>query len=114
MHGIDAWPGRTLQGRLFSAPREDRSTSTSVLCLPSAAGMRAAARASWHRTRCEHYRCWSTMGRQWSSSAGAAGHEGSAGDSALMSAVLGFDQPKDDRRWVRRPLESIPSPVEAS
>ena len=55
------------------------------------------------------------MGRQWSSSAGAAGHdEGSAGDSALMSAVLGFDQQKDDRRWVRRPLESIPSPVEAS
>ena len=90
-----------------SAPREN------YLCaLPIAAVMRAAARASWPRTRCEHYRCWSTR-RKWSSSAGG-GHEGSAGDSALMSAVLGVDEPKDDRRWVRRPLESIPSPVDAS
>lgn len=71
--------------------------------------MRVAARASW-RTRCEHSRLvhssWSRM-RHLSSGAGG-------GDSALLSAVLGVDSTVEDHPWIRRPLESIPSPSDAS
>lgn len=45
---------------------------------------------------------------------GGSGGEGSGGDSALMSAVLGIDAAEGDHPWIRRPLESIPTPVDAS
>jgi hypothetical protein len=49
-----------------------------------------------------------------SAAAAADGGGGGGGDSALMSAVLGVDSPENDRRWIRRPLEPIPSPADAS
>jgi hypothetical protein len=75
--------------------------------------MRAAARARW---RCEHCPGLRRVQLRHRSSAAAAadGGGGGGGDSALMSAVLGVDSPENDRRWIRRPLEPIPSPADAS